>query len=179
MENFIEKHSTRKNIILGVVFILFINMVAFPFFPNIFFGKSLPINLIFDLQFGFDVDFTKDLLEQLGVNGRHIYLLSTLLIDTPYALVYGFIYAFIIYNLLKKNNLEQRFYYLSYIPFGSSIFDLSENFFIIKMINDFPAVKYNIVFIASISNQLKWSFAVVTVVIVIILLLKLSKIIVK
>lgn len=168
--NFLEKHATKRNIILGIIFIIFINTIAFPFFPKIMIGREIPIDGIFDLQFGFTIDFANQILLNLQDDGRNAYKYSTLFVDIPYALVYGFIYSFMLIALIRKTKLW-KFKYLVLIPFGISVFDLIENIGILTMLSSYPTMNETVCEITSFANQGKWSFAILFFLVFIILLI--------
>ncbi len=162
----LEKYSTNKNIVAGIVFIIFINTIAFPLFPPLFMGISVPLDKILDLHFGFTPDYSYHILTSLQDDGRLSYILSTLLIDTPYAFIYGFIYAFILIMLLKTNNLW-KYKALVYIPFAISFSDLLENTGIITLLFYYPEKMEFISNLTSFFNQSKWSFALIMFIITI------------
>lgn len=168
---FLEKHATKKNIITGLIFIAFVNIIAFPLFPKLLIGREIPIENNLDLQFGFTSDFAYSLLSNLQEDGRKAYKLSTLFIDIPYALIYGFIYSFILIVLLKKNKLR-KYKELVLIPFGISIFDLLENTGILTLLASFTVKMEGVVAFTSFANQTKWCFAGFTALSTIILLIK-------
>jgi len=171
MYQFLLRHSTKKSIYLGLIFILFINLIAFPLFPKLFFGSPIPVGEILDTQFGFSEEYVHNLLNTLESKGRKSYLLSTIFIDISYSLVYGFIYSFILIALLRKTN-SHKYDVIIYIPFLISLFDCFENTGIILLILSFPDNCNLLVQLTSISNQLKWAFALITVLLFIILLLQ-------
>ncbi|MCF6241574.1 MAG: hypothetical protein L3J74_09545 [Bacteroidales bacterium] len=98
LTSFIKKKSNRKNIFLGILFIVVINVIVFPYFSS----DTVNISSILDLRFGFSTDEVLTTLANMQEKGRKMYMFSTLLIDTPYAMIYGFIYAIIIAIFLKK-----------------------------------------------------------------------------
>lgn len=161
----IAKKSTTKNISIGLLIILLINSIVFPYFSS----EQVHINSILDLRFGFSAADVSATLAAMKGSGRKAYLLSTLLIDTPYAMFYGFIYAFIIYRL-SKNTFLEKIPILILIPFLISIFDLIENTGILFFILKFPDNNAKLVYLFSFANQLKWTFALLTLLLFLILL---------
>ena len=77
--NFIEKYSTRKNIIIGLIFIAFINIVAFPYFPILFNVDTYSVDYILDIKFGFTLEVIELCFEKMKEDGRNIYLLLLLI----------------------------------------------------------------------------------------------------
>ncbi len=165
--NHIIKQSNSKNIRIGIIFILLVNLVIFPFFSTDFVNSST----ILDLHFGFSTDDVLNNLRLMHDSGRHLYLLTSLLIDTPYAIAYGFIYAIIIAALIKRK-ITTTNQYLIGIPFFISFFDLLENSGIVYFILHYPHIPPVVTQFVSIFNQLKWVFAGITLVLIVILLIK-------
>ncbi|MCK5776032.1 MAG: hypothetical protein KAH25_07650 [Bacteroidales bacterium] len=161
--DFLEKYSTRKNILIGIGFIIFINVIAFPLFPMLFSDSNIIAGKILDIQFGFMPIMVQELLFSMTEKGRHIYYLSTIIIDIPYAITYGFVYSFLIIFLLKKqkdNKLNKRTCrMLVFTPFLITLFDLIENGGILYFITSYPQINPTVVGFISLSNQLKWIMA--------------------
>ena len=162
----IEKELSKRNIMIGIGFIIFINTIAFPFFPLLFSDSNLIAGKILDIQFGFTSETVQELLFSMTEKGRHIYYLSTIIIDIPYALIYGFVYSFLIIFLLKKQKdrkMKKRTYLtLAFMPFLITLFDLIENGGILYFITSYPQIDPAVIGFISLSNQLKWVFAGLT-----------------
>jgi hypothetical protein len=170
MISFIKKYATRKNILFGIIYILITNLVLFPFFPKIISNVSFSIDWILDLKIGFDYETVIKSFELMQPEGRFIYKISTIFIDTPYAVIYGFTYSSIFYLLFDKNSKYKSL--LLIFPIMISVFDILENLFIVNYINNYPNISDKMVFLGSIANQLKWIFAIITFIIFIIGLTK-------
>ncbi len=102
---------------------------------------------------------------------RYVYLLSTFLIDIPYAVIYGFVYAVLINFLLRKSSVKISF--LMFLPLLISIFDVLENIFTVNFLLSYPEIPVRFVPLASISNRLKWLFAVLTLLTVSVLIINI------
>jgi len=168
--NFLEKYSCKENIIIGIIVILFVNTIAFPFFPLLFSDSNIIEGKILDIRFGFTEEIVQQTLFLMTEKGRHIYYLSTLIIDIPYALIYGFVYSFLMVLLIKKQNYsfqkKKRFQTIIYFPFLISLFDLIENGGILYFITSYPQISSNVVEIISLANQLKWLTASITFILI-------------
>ena len=171
----LEKYSNKKNILIGIGFILFVNIVAFPLFPKIYSDTPYLLTNILDVKFGFSLETILNSLSLMQEEGRDCYLFSTIIIDIPYALVYGFVYSFIIIFLFKKVSSYKSFKFLAIIPFFISLFDLIENFGIVYFINKFPIINSNIAYSISLSNQLKWGFSLLTFLLVLVLSIRVLR----
>jgi len=170
--NFLKLYATKRNIIIGILLIVLFNVLLLPEFSKLFFKCSIDINSILDLKFSYTITEAYFLIENLRENGRNTYKLTLLLIDFPYALMYGFVYAFIIIKLLNRTTLK-RFYYLSVAPFLISWFDVLENSGIILMLSKYPTKLNVICNLTSIFTSLKWIFAAITFLIIISLFINL------
>jgi len=164
---FLIKKSTPKNIVFGVVFILLVNLVIFPLFSS----ENVNARNILDLYFGFSIEDVLNSLTEMQSKGREMYLLTTLLIDTPYALIYGFVYALIIVTLLQKR-ITKINRYLVLTPFFISFFDLLENSGIVYFTVNYPNILPFTAIFVSVFNQLKWIFATITLLIVVFLIFR-------
>jgi len=169
----IEKYSTKRNIIIGFFVVLFISVIVFPSFPKLF--NDNKVNDVLDLKFGFTIDTVHNSLSNMKVNGRTAYFLSTIIIDIPYALIYGFVYSLIIIFFLNKLAIYKHYKLLAFFPLLTSLFDLIENFGIINFILKFPVIESSFVYYISLSNNLKWICALITFMIVLILIIKYLK----
>ena len=158
MYSLINRLTTKTNIIAGLVFILIINLLVF---PVLFGAYNIDIKSIFDVQFGFDTVFVQNLLDNLGAKGRYGYMIATLLVDTPYAVIYGFVYAVLINKILVRGKQKMRFFV--YLPFVISFFDVLENAFTINFLLEYPHITSEFVPVASVANRLKWTFAVLAI----------------
>ncbi len=146
-----------RNIIIGIAIILMVNFVFFPL--------SVNTEYILDTHFGFPAYEVKRIFSALGVEGRKQYLLATIFIDIPYAIVYGFTLMFIIARFSKNKTS------LILLPLFISFFDLLENTGIILLLTSYPHIDNDIVVFTSVANALKWIFAIITGVTLLLLLL--------
>lgn len=162
---FLTKFATKRNISIGLFLIVLFNVILLPKFPELISAIEIDIKSILDLKFSYSTDVAYTLFENLREQGRNAYKLSELFIDFPYAIIYGFTYAFIILILFKINNLE-RFNIVCLTPFLISWFDILENTGIIVMLSKYPTKLNTICSLTSTFTSLKWIFAVITFVIV-------------
>ena len=168
--NFLEKYANKKTIFIGIVFVILFNVVFLPKFPKLFTDNEMPIEYILDLKFHYSSEMAYNIISELGNEGRKIYKLSEILIDIPYAIIYGFTYAFIVIILLKTNKLY-KLRYLSIIPLLISFFDILENTGIIIMISNYPENLEIIGNVTPFFTSLKWIFAGITFLMIIGLLI--------
>lgn len=168
--NFLEKHTNKKTIFIGIILVILFNVVFLPGFYKLLTDTEIPIEYILDLKFNYSPKTAYNIIFELGKEGRNAYKLSEILIDTPYALIYGFTYAFIIISILKINKLH-KLKYLSITPLLISLFDILENTGIIIMISNYPKKLETINNFTSSFTSLKWFFAGITFLMIISLLI--------
>ena len=167
--HFLKKYSRPKYIITGIIYILIVNMVLFPLFSI----PGIKLQNILDLHFGFNFNNVQKLMSHLQAEGRHQYLINTLFIDTPYAMIYGWVYALIIILLGSKARVkEQELKYFIILPLLIGFFDLIENAGIVYFIKYIPNISPKIVQMVSLANQLKWILAILTFFLVLWLIVK-------
>lgn len=109
-------------------------------------------------QFGFSMAEAFQTLDAMGEEGRRRYLRFHKREDMYFPLVYGLFLALTIYLLLrsriKKNNIK---YLILALPVLAMLADLTENYNIMMLINEFPGLSSRTLTIASIANSVKWS----------------------
>jgi uncharacterized membrane protein YadS len=174
LRSHLEKYSHKKNLLIGIITILFINIIAFPYFPLLFPESPFSPHNILDIHFGFTAETVQHTLSQMQKEGRHIYYLSTIIIDMPYTLIYGFVLSLLMAYLLKKKKTHQPqiTQNLIFMPFFISFFDIIENGGIICFIHSYPEINPHLIQLISISNQLKWTMVIMVSVAVLILLFR-------
>jgi len=158
----INKYGSKKNIIFGIFIIIVFNVILFPKFAELFLGVKIDIKSILDVKFSYTTTMAYTLFNHLGKDGRNAYKLSELLIDIPYAIIYGFVYTFILNSFKKLKNYKA----LILVPLLISFFDLLENSGIIFMLTKYPIKLAIICNLTSIFTSLKWIFAIVTFVLI-------------
>lgn len=165
LNNSLQAKSTITNIVIGIGIILFFNLILFPFLPKLIADTSFSVKNILDVRFSYSPGLVYSVFTELGSDGRRIYLLSEVLFDLPYAVLYGFIYAILIIKLYE-NSKNYAVKYLFLFPFGISLFDILENTGIILMLKTFPDINDKLVFYTSAFTSIKWIFAIIVAAIV-------------
>lgn len=168
---FIQINTSTRKVVLGLLIILLVNTILFPFFPKLMGLASFSIHNILDLKLSYTPDIVYSLFSQLEEDGRNVYKSSTLFIDMPYAIFYGFVYSFSLVLLLKKTSFSDNSF-LILVPFGISFFDILENIGILSLLYHYPTRLNHLVVSTSLATSLKWLFAVLSILLLIILLFK-------
>jgi hypothetical protein len=160
--------STLKKFASGrTVSILFILTMAIYFLMLLYsipMVKSFaPNTALFDLSpSGYSYQHAMSLLEELGNEGRQIYLSRQLPLDFIYPGLFAISYTLLLIWLFSKSVKDtSNIFYLAFIPALGGLFDYLENIYIIRMINSFPYISPGLVQVASFFTLLKSIFATV------------------
>jgi cytochrome bd-type quinol oxidase subunit 2 len=165
-----EKIASWKIIILLGIFICIVNLYIFPLYQsqiNEIAGYSIrPL----DVQFSYtkmDVDKAFNDMEQ---NGRKINLITTGVIDMIYPIIYGCLFFLLLVKLTRSFS-NKKIQLIFFFPMLGVLFDYSENFGILKMLNQFPEITQTQVSINSALTSSKWIFILITIVVILILII--------
>jgi len=122
-----------------------------------------PNTALFDLSpSGYSYQHAISLLEELGSEGRQIYLSRQLPVDFVYPGLFGVSYTLLLIWLFSKSVKDtSKIFYLAFIPALGGLFDYLENIYIIRMINAFPDLSARLVQVASTFTLLKSIFTTV------------------
>jgi len=181
--NFHIKELVYRNIEGRKVLILFI-------LTNLVYGFMLLVSIpkvlhfsggmkIFDMMpMGYDPEYARLLVEQLGVEGRNAYLYNQIPIDLIYPFLFGITYCLLIaYFLNKLNSLKEQYFYLCLLPLLAGFFDYFENFSIVNLLISYPYLSDAAIELASFFTVFKSllstiSFSVLLVILVMVVIKK-------
>jgi len=125
--------------------------------------RYAPNTALFDLSpSGYSYQHAVSLLEELGNEGRQIYLSRQLPLDFIYPGLFAISYTLLLIWLYSKSVKDtSKIFYLAFIPALGGLFDYLENIYIIRMINAFPDLPARLVQVASTFTLLKSIFTTV------------------
>ena len=86
----------------------------------------------------------------MGPDGRSIYVLSSLLLDTVYPILYLSLFLGAYFKLFRSSKA------ILLVPVTAFSFDILENLQITRLVLNFPNVNETHVFLASMSTSFKW-----------------------
>lgn len=131
---------------------------------------------IFDLRpFGYTFQEASLLINTLGESGKSIYLHQQIPLDLVYPLSYGISLCLVLtYFLNKLGLIDSKYFTLSMLPVVIAFFDYLENFCIILILNLFPNISYDQVFLASNLTIIKSILTALYFLVLIFVLLKLA-----
>jgi len=145
--NFISKKKSQITI-----FIL-LNLCGLIFFllPHNIFWNML------DLRFSYTREILMQSFDTIGEEGRQLYFISSLVIDTIYPLLYVSLFLGAYYKLFRENS------FIFIFPLASGLFDILENIQISLLLLNFPIVSSQNIFYSSTSTSIKWAMIGISV----------------
>ena len=132
----------RAVLIIGLAVIILVNVVIMPLFENT--SSALDLRLYYSIQ---DVS---QLLSGITSQSRNMKIFGTLLVDTPYAIFYGFYFSYFLKSVLRVKH------WIIFSPFAITFFDILENITLSMIYWKFPKISSEMVYIASLFTTLKW-----------------------
>ena len=95
----------------------------------------------------------------IGPDGRSIYLLSALILDTFFPILYTSLILGAYIKLFKNSNI------LLFLPIIAMSFDILENFQIMRLNLNFPNINETHVYLSSVTTSAKWIAITMTIVV--------------
>ena len=145
--NFVS--STKSQITIFVL--LNICGLIFIFLPHNIFSNMLDLELFYGKE-----DVVKN-LDAIGPDGQNIYILSSLILDTLYPILYTSLFIGAYVKLYKSSQL------IVFLPLTAFSFDILENLQIIRLILNFPNINETHVYFSSMTTSFKWIAIVITI----------------
>tara|TARA_Y100000816_G_C25949117_1_gene495103 strand:+ start:89 stop:583 length:495 start_codon:yes stop_codon:yes gene_type:complete len=145
--NFVS--STKSQITIFVL--LNICGLIFIFLPHNIFSNMLDLELFYGKE-----DVVKN-LDAIGPDGQNIYILSSLILDTLYPILYSSLFIGAYVKLYKSSQL------IVFLPLTAFSFDILENLQIIRLILNFPNINETHVYFSSMTTSFKWIAIVITI----------------
>ena len=145
--NFVS--STKSQITIFVL--LNICGLIFIFLPHNIFSNMLDLELFYGKE-----DVVKN-LDSIGPDGQNIYILSSLILDTLYPILYTSLFIGAYFKLYKSSQL------ILFLPLTAFSFDILENLQITRLILNFPNINETNVYFSSMTTSLKWIAIVITI----------------
>ena len=141
--------STKSQI--AIFILLNICGLIFIFLPHNIFSNMLDLELFYNKE-----NVVKN-LSTMGPNGRSIYVLSSLLLDTVYPILYLSLFLGAYFKLFRSSNA------IMLVPIAAFSFDILENLQITRLNLNFPNISETHVYLSSMTTSLKWAAIAITV----------------
>ena len=141
--------STKSQI---TIFIL-LNLcgLIFILLPHNIFSNMLDLELFYNKE-----NVVKN-LSSMGPDGRSIYVLSSLLLDTVYPILYLSLFLGAYFKLFRSSKA------IMLVPITAFSFDILENLQITRLNFNFPNISETHVYLSSMTTSLKWAAIAITV----------------
>ena len=141
--------STKSQI---TIFIL-LNICGLIFFllPHNIFSNML------DLELFYSKENVIENFSTMGPDGRSIYVLSSLLLDTVYPILYLSLFLGAYFKLFRSSKV------IRLVPITAFSFDILENLQITRLNLNFPNISETHVYLSSMTTSLKWAAIAITV----------------
>ena len=127
---------------------------------------------VIDLTVGYDPKQTLQMVEDYGDDARAYYKQAELTLDTPYPLIYTFMFAVII-TMIYRRLLGRPVQYLNLVPFAALVFDYAENICVISLLSHYPEQSMTMATLCEIFKLLKFFMFGVILLIILVGLAKL------
>ena len=141
--------STKFQITIFVL--LNICGLIFLFLPHNIFSNML------DLESFYSKDTVVRNLSAIGPDGRSIYIISSLILDTLYPILYTSLILGAFLKLFKSSR------FILYLPLTAFSFDILENLQITRLILNFPIINETHVYLSSLTTSCKWIAILITI----------------
>lgn len=115
-------------------------------------GKKIAI---IDITIGFNPQKTLQSVADYGDEARAYYAQTEMTTDVIYPIVYAFLFN-VILSLLYQNKAYKPFLLVNLLPFLTLIFDYSENFCIVSLLQNYPSQSLTVAIFCEVFKLLKW-----------------------
>lgn len=116
-------------------------------------GKTVGV---IDLTMGYNPVRTISMLHDYSPDARAYYASVESSVDVVYPLVYAFFFAIILVLLYRKNRFGVPDW-IVVLPFVAQVFDYIENYFIVKLLTQFPTISDTNVALCETAKFIKWA----------------------
>ncbi len=156
--NLLTQYLSQTKVLIFLFLMFFINLVWFQTLP---FDTRL---YMLDTYFAFNDDDIVRIIDAIGDSGRSAYVNAMYTID----LAFPIIYTFLSLGLMRKLLASELLYLLAISVFIADIFQNIQTAIIMtySSVNEIPSGQ---IVLASFTNQLKWSLALLMISIIVIL----------
>ena len=150
ISKYLELVSTTKSQITIFVLLNICGLI-FLFLPHNIFANML------DLELFYSKEIVVKNFSAMGPDGRSIYVLSSLLLDTVYPILYLSLFLGAYSKLFRSSKA------ILLVPIIAFSFDILENLQITRLNLNFPNITETHVYLSSMTTSLKWIVIAITV----------------
>ena len=150
ISKYLELVSTTKSQVTIFVLLNICGLI-FLFLPHNIFSNML------DLEFFYNQDTVVKYFNAMGSDGRSVYVLSSLLLDTLYPILYTSLILGAYVKLFKNSRA------ILFLPLIAFSFDILENIQITMLNLNFPNINETHVNLSSMATSAKWVAIAITI----------------
>ena len=162
ISKYLELVSTTKSQIIIFVLLNICGLI-FLFLPHNIFANML------DLELFYSKENVIENFSTMGPDGRSIYVLSSILLDTVYPILYLSLFLGAYFKLFRSSKA------ILLVPVTAFSFDILENLQITRLNLNFPNINETHVYLSSMTTSLKWIAIAITVLVLIYGIIKRRK----
>ena len=162
ISKYLELVSTTKSQVTIFVLLNICGLI-FLFLPHNIFENML------DLEFFYNEGTVVKYFNAMGSDGRSVYVLSSLLLDTIYPILYTSLFLGAYSKLFKSSQA------ILFLPITAFSFDILENIQITMLNLNFPNINETHVYFSSITTSAKWIAVIFAILILIYGIIKKKK----
>ena len=134
----------------------------------LFLPHNIFVNML-DLELFYSKETVVNNFSAMGPDGRSIYVLSSLLLDTVYPILYLSLFLGAYFKLFRSSKA------ILLVPISAFSFDILENLQITRLNLNFPNINETHVYLSSMTTSLKWIAIAITVLVLIYGIIKRRK----
>ena len=150
ISKYLELVSTTKSQITIFVLLNICGLI-FLFLPHNIFANML------DLELFYSKEIVVKNFSAMGPDGRSIYVLSSLLLDTVYPILYLSLFLGAYSKLFRSSKA------ILLVPITAFSFDILENLQITKLNLNFPNINDTHLYLSSTTTSFKWLAIIITI----------------
>ena len=136
---------------ITIFVLLNICSLIFIFLPHNIFSNML------DLELFYNKENVINNLNAIGSNGRSAYVITSLILDTVYPILYTSLIIGAFVKIFRSSRI------LLCLPLMAFSFDILENLQITRLILNFPNIDETHVYFSSMTTSLKWIVIIITI----------------
>lgn len=166
--SFLTKIARWPIILVLLVLYLGFSLGLFPYYQSQIDKLAGEPLTALDLRMQYSPEEVKDLMAQMGEEGRAINRFISGRIDMIYPLIYG-LFLILLLVRLSSTLKYRRGPWLLLVPILAMLFDYLENIQVLRMLRQYPDISKELVAFSSLMSSLKWLFVLAALLLVVIL----------
>jgi hypothetical protein len=148
--SFMQRVSTGKVVLVLIIPAVIVYFIMLLYTIPQVAAYAPGMNLLDLSPMGYSFEYAIELLDNLGSDGRELYLHEQLPLDFIYPGLFAVSCSLLLsWLFLKSQNVNSKLFYFCYIPVAAGLFDYFENIFIVRILTSYPNVSDTSISLAS------------------------------